>query len=764
MSEQVAKNPIAGAVREGRFGTFGGVFTPCVLTILGVIMFMRSGTVIGESGVWRGLAILAMAKGITTLTTISLSAIATNTKVRTGGVYYMISRTLGPDFGGAIGITLFVSQAISIAFYVIGFSEALFGLISPAGSELAVTMATYHVPKITSTVVICMLFGVTFKGADVALKAQYVILVVLLLSVLSFVIGGILNFDTEVFRSNFGQRSGTELSPTMGFWVVFAIFFPAATGITAGANMSGDLKDPSVSIPKGTFLAIAFTATVYLVQLILLAGYADQATLTTNPKTGITDPTAAFAALTDMSIFGPLIIAGVFAATLSSALGSFLGAPRILQAMGQDKLLRPLEFFGVGHGPNDEPRRATVLSLVLAIPVVWAGGLNAIAQVISMFFLIAYGMINLSAFVEGRSGNPSFRPRFKLFGWPAGLAGAIGCAVAMLKINETYALLSMALAAGTYYWLKGRAQGDWGNAKRGYIFARTRQNLLLLEKTPPDAKNWRPALAVITDDCERDRAMLSCAAWIENERGILSVLELSAHNGEPHERHMRRRDRLAKVKQILNTRGIVAFADSVVVPDVSEALDVVLQSYSIGSLRPNTVMFNVPPPAQVERRAELVRMMAVVATFNMNVVIYKGAKVDEGTHRKRIDLWWHGQQNGSLMALFAYLASRHPTWRNAKIRMLRIVKTGAEHMEAEDDLRELISAARMTMDVDVVLSEKSVSDVIAERSGSANLVILGLAENDLWNFQDFLDSRDPLLARLPPTILVRSTGEVDLTA
>jgi len=756
--------PVAAEQNEGRFGTFGGVFTPCVLTILGVIMFMRSGTVVGESGLLRGLAILAMAKGITTLTTISLSAIATNTKVRTGGVYYMISRTLGPDFGGAIGLTLFVSQAISIAFYVIGFSEALFGIISPEGTDLAVTMATYKIPQLTSTIVICMLFGVTFKGADVALKAQYIILVVLLLSVVSFLIGGILSFDSEVFSNNMGVREGTELSPTMGFWVVFAIFFPAATGITAGANMSGDLKDPAHSIPRGTFLAIGFTAAVYLIQLVLLAGYKDQTTLTTNATTGMSDPAAAFTTLTDMSLIGPLIIAGVFAATLSSALGSFLGAPRILQAMGQDKLLRPLEFFGVGHGPNNEPRRATILSLAVAVPVVWAGGLNAIAQVISMFFLIAYGMINLSAFVEGRSGNPSFRPRFKLFGWPAGLAGAIGCGVAMIKINESYALLSMGIAAATYYWLKGRAQGDWGDAKRGYIFSRTRQNLLLLEKSPPDAKNWRPALAVVTDDCERDRAMLTCASWIENERGILSVLELSAHEGQPHERHIHRRDRLAKVRQVLSTRGIVAFSDSVVVPDISDSLDVVLQSYSIGSLRPNTVMFSVPPPAQKERRDELVQMMAVVATFNMNVVIYKGARIDESAHRKRIDLWWHGQQNGSLMALFAYLASGHVAWRNAKIRMLRIVKTGTEHMAAEADLQELITAARMTMDIEIVLSEKPVFDVIAERSGSADLVILGLAENDLWNFQGFLDGRDALLARLPPTILVRSTGEVDLKA
>lgn len=738
----------------GRFGTFGGVFTPCVLTILGVIMFMRSGTVVGQSGIWKGLAILAMAKAITTLTTLSLSAIATNTEVKTGGVYYMISRTLGPDFGGAIGLTLFVSQAISIAFYVIGFSEALFGLISPEGTDLAITMATYKIPQITSSLVIVGLFMLTFKGADVAIKAQYGILVVLILSVLAFLIGGIMSFDSEVFSNASGSRAGTSELPSMGFWVVFAIFFPAATGITAGANMSGDLKDPSIAIPKGTLMAIGFTSAVYLAQLVLLAGYADQEQLAADP----------LGTLTNMSLVGPLVIAGVFAATLSSALGSFLGAPRILQAMGQDGLLKPLEYFGVGHGPDDEPRRATILSLLIAIPIVWAGGLNAIAQVISMFFLIAYGMINLSAFVEGRSGNPSFRPKFKLFGWPAGLAGAIGCVIAMVKIDETYALASMTIAALTYYFLKGRAKGDWGDAKRGYIFSRTRQNLLLLEQSPPDAKNWRPAIAVITDDCERDRAAIGCASWLENERGILSILELRPHPGEIHERQAHRSERLAKVKQLLHTRGIVAFADSVIVPDVSDSLEVVLQAYSIGSLRPNTVLLPVPPPAQTERRSELVDMMATVAAFNMNVVIYKGARIDENAPKRRIDLWWHGQQNGALMALFAYLTTENTAWKDAKVRMLRVVRSAEEHQTADKELSELIATARLSMEIQVILNEEPISDIIAEYSTSADMVILGLAERDLWDFNSFLTNWDPLLAKLPPTILVRSTGEADLMA
>ncbi len=740
---------------QARFGTFGGVFTPCVLTILGVIMFMRSGYVVGHTGFWRAIMILLMAKAITTLTTLSLSAIATNTEVRTGGVYYMISRTLGPDFGGAIGLTLFVSQAVSIAFYVIGFSEALFGVAAPGvmGPAEISSIAPLAYEQWVSSGVIVLLFLVTFKGADLALRAQYAILAVLLASVVVFTIGGVLAFKGSNFSDNMGSGAGD----THGFWIVFAVFFPAATGITAGANMSGDLKNPAESIPKGTLYAILFTAFVYVLQLILLAGYTDSAALQKDP----------FGALKNMSIFGPLVIAGVFAATLSSALGSFLGAPRILQAMGKDRLLRPLIYFGTGHGAADEPRRATVLSLLIALAVVWifgAGGLNAVAGVISMFFLIAYGMINLSAFVEGRGGNPSFRPRFKLFGWPAALVGSIGCAVAMFKIDETYAVISSAIAAAIYFGLRGRATGDWGDAKRGYVFSRTRDILLTLEEMTANPKNWRPVLAVVTEDAERDRQLITCASWIESGRGLLSVLEVvSEPDKTPDQRHDLRHRRVLNLKDQLAQKKIVAFADSVVVADAPGQLDAIIQAYSIGSLRPNTVMISAPPPGQLERRQRVATMLETVAGFGLNVVLYKGARLDN-VGKKHIDVWWHGQRNGSLLALFAYLASTHDDWDKAQIRMLRIVKTGEEHLEAEQSLKQMMEAARLAVDIDVVLSQRPVTELILERSSNADLVMLGLRHQDLYAFEDFLESRDQLLTRLPPTLFVLSNGEADLLA
>jgi len=505
---------------QARFGTFGGVFTPCVLTILGVIMFMRAGFVVGHAGLWTAFVILGISKLITTLTALSISAISTNTQMRGGGVYFMISRVLGPDFGGSIGITLFLAQAVGVAFYIIGFTEAVFSVVAPLlarvelmGLDGGQWVERLRLVQVVSTIVVIGLFKLTFRGADVAIKAQYIVLAILLLSIAAFLAGGALSFEQDTFASAKEPR----FSDGIGFWTAFAIFFPATTGITAGANMSGDLKDPARAIPRGTILAILFTAAIYATQFVLMAGSTPREDLKAAP----------FEALQQMSLFGPLVVVGVFAATLSSALGSFLGAPRILQAMGHDRLMRVMVFFAKGAGPTNEPRRATVLTFLIAVGVIWAGDLNAVAEVISMFFLIAYGMINLSAFVESKSGNPSFRPTFRLFHWTTALAGATGCGVAMLKINDTYALIALAVTGVIYFYLKKRnIKTNFGDAKRGFIFQRTKDNLLHLEGSKAHPKNWRPIMVTVSENPIRETKLMRVGAWLEGGRGLYTVAQI----------------------------------------------------------------------------------------------------------------------------------------------------------------------------------------------------------------------------------------------
>jgi len=736
----------AGEARssQARFGTFGGVFTPCVLTILGVIMFMRAGFVVGHSGLWLALVILGISKLITTLTTLSLSAIATNLDMRVGGVYFMISRVLGPDFGGSIGITLFVANAVGVAFYTIGFVEALYGTI---GWE------NVFVSRITATGIVVGLFVLTFKGADIALKAQYVVLAVLIIAVAAFLVGGALKFDSETFEAAKAPAFGEGVS----FWVAFAIFFPAATGITAGANMSGDLKNPARSIPWGTLLAILFTAAIYATQIVLTAGASPREALKGN----------AFVALQDMSIWGPLIIAGVFAATLSSALGSFLGAPRILQAMGQDRLLKVFEFFGKGAGPANEPRRATVLTGLIAIGVIWAGDLNAVAEIVSMFFLIAYGMINLSAFVESKSANPSFRPKFRIFHWIPAAIGFVGCLVAMIKINDAYAMAAVAITGAIYFYLRKRdIQTSYGDAKRGYIFQRTRDNLFYLEEHAAHPKNWRPIMVAITENPQKDAQLVRMGSWLESQRGLYTVAHIAERtSAQPLEKLSYRETLREALKKQLEAEKIVAFSESVVVDDFFRGLMTFLQSYSIGGLRPNTMAVAMPSPGEREAWDRFLATIEILGNFDKNLTVLKAGALAPNRKRRTMDLWWRGDNNGSLMALFAYLMTLDRTWAGSHLRIFRIVQSDDEERQARKQLNKLKELTRIAARIEVIRSNEPPDDIIAEHSGPvADVVLLGMSAGSGEEARLFFTQSMPLLERLPTTVLVWSNGEADVFA
>ena len=729
---------------KGRFGTFGGVFTPCVLTILGVIMFMRAGYVTGYSGLWMGLVILGIAKLITTLTTLSISAIATNLDMKVGGVYFMISRVLGPDFGGSIGITLFFANAVGVAFYTIGFTEAFFALVG---------IENVFIGRIVSTVMVTGIFILTFKGADVALKAQYIVLAILLFSVASFIVGGIMDFDQTVFETNLKPGFTDKVT----FWAAFAIFFPAATGITAGANMSGDLKKPSRAIPWGTLLAILFTLAVYAVQMVLTAGSSSREALQTD----------GYQALQDMSIFFPLIIAGVFAATLSSALGSFLGAPRILQAMGQDRLMRVMVFFGKGSGKADEPRRATVLTFVIAVGVIWAGDLNAVAEVISMFFLIAYGMINLSAFVESKSANPSFRPRFKAFHWVTALAGAIGCGIAMFEINQTYAIVALGISGMIYFYLRKRdIQTSFGDAKRGYIFQKTRDNLFYLEQAMVHPKNWRPILVAVTEISARSTHMIRAGSWLEGRRGLYTVAAFAQRPNEALSARIAFRDsQREQLHQQLQADEITAFSEVVVVNEFFEGLATFMQSYSIGGLRPNTVMLEVPPPGNAEARERFLGTIDLLAEFNVSMVVFKPGELSINKRRRIIDLWWRGEKNGSLMALFAYLMTLDKTWAGANLRILRIVESDEEERDARLHLNQLKALTRIAARIEIIRSTDSPTKIIVDKSGPvADLVLLGMNAASGEETRSYFAAMEPVYDTMPIMIFVHSNGEADVFA
>lgn len=728
-----------------KFSTFAGVFTPSILSILGVIMFMRANFVLGYSGLWGAIIILGLAKLITTITGLSISAIATNTDVKGGGAYYLISRTLGPEFGATIGLTLFLAQSLSIPFYTIGFSESLiktFPIMRPYFQHISIISLT-------------LIFLVTFKGAGWAIKTQYVIMALLALSILAFLSGALLNFDQSIFNSN----KMPQYDSVYSFWTLFAIYFPAATGLLAGVNMSGDLKNPGRSIPIGTMCAIAVAAIVYLAQLVLCAGAIQREDLIETP----------YHSLIALSPFntGFLVVIGVFCATISSAIGSMLGAPRVLQSLGKDQLLKPLNFFSK-VSKSGEPRRALILSFIISLFVTILAGKNSsgpaldvVAPMVTMLFLWTYGIINLAAFVETFSRNPSFRPRFRFFHWLPALIGAIASMTASFLIDAVAACTAIIFIGILFIYVrKNMLVASFGDARRGFYYARVRNNLLTLSNLPLHPKNWRPTIVVLSGNPSRRLTLVKCANWLGSGRGIVILVNLII--GELSKIAFARKDHLDTLNQFIQLHQLKAFAEVLVTEDFDIGLTHFLQSISIGPIKPNLAIFGWSSDSQ--RAGPFFDSIRIAKQLYMSTVLIRDGGLPGKTVRKklRIDIWWRGKRNGSLMVILAYLISINPEWSGSQLRILRVIQNKNLTGETQAELESLIESARIKAIVKVIESQQDFSSILNEYSSDASIIFLGFDIPDPSNILSFQSNFNEMLKDLPTTLLVSSTGDADL--
>lgn len=405
-----------------KLGTFGGVFTPDVLTILGVIMYLRLGWVVGNAGFLGAVAIIVLAKLITISTALSMSSITTNIKIGAGGAYSIISKSLGLEAGGSIGIPLYISQTLSAALYIVGFTEGWLRIFPD------------HSPILISTTAWLCIILIASVSANFAIRVQYIIMAVIGFSIISFFLIPNVPIEKVTLIGNFEDGD---------FWYVFAIFFPAVTGIMAGANLSGDLKDPRKAIPLGTLSAIGVTFVIYIAMAYVAAKFISPQELRTNQMV-----------IVDNAWWGPALLMGVLAATFSSALGSVLGAPRILQALAERKTT-PFHKIFVKKTKNNEPLNAMIFTAIIIEVALVFGSLDALAALITMFFLITYGMINLVVFLQQSMQIISFRPTFKIPRFVS-FSGAAGCVFVMFLINPVFSFVAILIIVGLYIWLGKR--------------------------------------------------------------------------------------------------------------------------------------------------------------------------------------------------------------------------------------------------------------------------------------------------------------------
>jgi solute carrier family 12 sodium/potassium/chloride transporter 2 len=584
------------------YGTLGGVFTPTLLTILGVIMYLRLPWVVGNGGLLGGLLVILLAIGITLATGLSLSSIATNTRLGAGGPYAIIAKSLGLEVGGSVGVPLFISQALAVAMYIFGFREGWIWIF-PKHSPILIDLATFAV-----------IFVIAYISAGLAFQIQYAVMLVIAVSI-AVIVGNpsVWSSGTPiVWWGTFGKAGGAE------FWVVFAVFFPAATGIMAGANMSGELRNPRRSIPVGTLSAIALSTVIYVVLAVWSAKAASPAVLTSN-----------YYVMIDRALYAPAVLGGLLGATFSSALSSLVGAPRILLALSKDRLVPGNRIFG-RVSASGEPRHGMLLTGLIVLVALMARDLNVIAPLISMFFLITYAVINLVMLVESTLGLVSFRPTLRLPRLVPFL-GTVGCLFAMFIVNPTFSLIAWGAVVALYFWIMQQRIGKPGDDVRSGIFVAFAEWAAskVTELSLNTARAWKPSFLVpVMDAAElRGEFRLLCDLCVP----VGSVKVLGIANEKTIADLTPRVENLGKAlrKQVFTTWSVI---DSANYPT---GVTTGLQALRSAFFRPNVLFINAAGDAearqeqlQVLREARRLKVGGLLAAMHAKAGLGRAAVIN----------------------------------------------------------------------------------------------------------------------------------------
>jgi amino acid transporter len=603
----------AKSIKKKTFGTMAGVFTPTTLTILGVIMYIRQPWVVGNAGVIGALIITLLAVVITFTTALSLSSITTNVRIGSGGAFSLISQSLGLEIGGAIGIPFYFAQAIAVAMYIFGFREGLQTLI-PAIN-----------PFILDIGIFTLVMTIAFISTSFAFKIQYVILGILVLSLIS-IYGSLFVNDLNYDLQWFGTYPGSVENNFSGssFWIVFAVFFPAVTGVMAGANMSGDLTNPRKSIPVGTISSVIITTIIYVSLIFVAAVIATPDELAKNYNVFI-----------DKALFGPIVLAGLLGATLSSALGSFVGAPRILLALGEKNIL-PKSHLWSKLSKRGEPVNSMLITAVIVLIGISLRNLNTIAPILTMFFMITYAMVNVVALVEQTLGLPSYRPTLKIpLIVPA--IGALGSIAIMFVMNVLIALFSLVFIVLFYlYLVKMNIKSAAGDSRSGLFtalaeWATKKTNSLRQEK---EVRSWRPDLLMPITMPKELRSSFKLIHSIIYPKGSIKILAFRNEN-KMEQRNIENflRNAVNKFKESELSVSYTTIDNA----DFNTTVNVSMQSLNAAFFKPNIIFGSIDP--STANLAYYDKLIVDSKKNNFGLIMYIPYSTASLAIEKNINLW-----------------------------------------------------------------------------------------------------------------------------
>ncbi|XP_077445497.1 solute carrier family 12 member 6 isoform X2 [Stigmatopora argus] len=873
--------------QSAAMGTFMGVYLPCLQNIFGVILFLRLTWVVGTAGVLQALCIVFICCCCTTLTAISMSAIATNGVVPAGGSYFMISRSLGPEFGGAVGLCFYLGTTFAGAMYILGAVEILLMYMAPEAAIFAAKglegegAAMLNNMRVYGSVCLLLMCLLVFVGVKYVNKLASVFLACVIISIVSIYVGALvsafkppdfsvcvlgnrtinghdlldnlcaktvalaanatlpadadnttaepgpgrspapgepgfgwspapagpgwspvpaepgpgwspvpaepgpgwspapairttylwsrfcqsadLNASCDDYfashnlsriqaipglasgiiienlwssylgkgdvvekgslRSAPGARAASTRQPYVfadigtSFTLLVGIFFPSVTGIMAGSNRSGDLKDAQRSIPIGTVLAILTTSLVYLCTVVLFGACIDGAVL--RDKFG--DSVQGNLVVGTLAWPSPwLIVAGSFFSTCGAGLQSLTGAPRLLQAIAKDNIVPFLRVFGHGKA-NGEPTWALLLTALIAELGILIASLDLVAPILTMFFLMCYLFVNLACALQTLLRTPNWRPRFSYYHWSLSFLGMIICLALMFISSWYYAIVAIVIAGMIYKYIEYHgAEKEWGDGIRGLSLSAARYALLRLEEGPPHTKNWRPQLLVLLkldeDAHVKSPRLLTFASQLKAGKGLTIVGTVVPGNflqsyGEALAAEQ-------TLKFLMDKERVKGFCQCIVAQKAREGISHMIQSSGLGGMKPNTVVMGWPhawrqseDPQSWKTFIHTVRVttaahLALLVPKNISLFPSNREPCTEGY----MDVWWIVHDGGMLM-LLPFLLRQHKVWRKCSMRIFTVAQMEDNSIQMKKDLATFLYHLRIEAEVEVV--EMHNSDISA---------------------------------------------------
>ncbi|MCD4710102.1 MAG: amino acid permease [Bacteroidales bacterium] len=699
------------------FGT-APVFFTAIATILGAILFLRFGFAVGTLGFWGVIGVILLGHMVTIPTALAISEIATNKRVEGGGEYFIISRSFGMNIGATIGFALFISQAISVAFYIIAFTEAFEFLFNWVSSRFEFTLPR-QVISIPAMIGLSIL--ILKKGASVGMKTLYFVVAILLISLLLFFLG-----NTEYAATNTFSLTSVEKGDMSQFFLVFAIIFPAFTGMTAGVGLSGDLKKPGKSIPRGTILATVTGMIVYFFIIYKLTASASLDTLK--------DPSNQLA-MADIALAGGFIIPlGLAASTFSSAIGSIIVAPRTLQALAGDASFpskRINRFIQRGRGETNEPFNATLVTVVIAMVFVIIGDVNKIAGIISMFFMVTYGSLCLISFLHHFGSAPSYRPSFRSR-WYISLVGFVASVWVMFKIDTLFAIAAIVIMVLLYLFINNYHKNRKGLVSifTNALFQLNRSLQVYLQQTRKSRGNdeWRPsAICISRDSFRRDKAF-QLLNWISYKYGFGTYIHL-IEDYYSNSSSQKSSQELDKLVRNYKGKGSHVFVDTMISPSYTSAVAQAIQLPGISGMENNMVIFEFDrgEPGNLK---EIVDNFALVNAGHFDVCIF-GSSERTINYKNGVHVWIRSNdyENSHLMILLSYIIQGHPAWKRSEITIFDVCKKEEEE-ETRMKLEELVRTGRLPItskNIQVIseMADRNTRGLINEHSAHAGLTIIG---------------------------------------